>query len=158
MGCQRICVHNRTHSKAVALASEFGVEAMESLRSSNNAASTSLAASFDVVLCTVPASAGFTLPAGTWTVSPGGGGAVAGPRLVLDAAYRPSETALLRQALTESGGACLRVKGIDMLLMQGYGQLRRWLSMERMIIPLKKNVEKKVRRYYEESGVVVALS
>jgi len=152
MGCDQIEVYNRTFAKAEALASEFQVQAIATLVD---------ATMYDVVLCTIPASAGFTLPKGTWrqergeesktktsSASASTSTSFVGPKVVLDAAYRPRETALLRQARNESHGNCMCVEGIDMLIAQGYGQLRRWVNTKDLTSVVRDAIQVKVHKYY----------
>ena len=152
MGCQNITIHNRTYSKAKTLSKEFNVNAIEHLID---------ASIYDVVLSTVPASAGFTLPKGTWSSNTENKDTTGetkvsvemfGPKVVLDAAYRPQETALLRQARMESAGKCLCVEGIDMLIAQGYGQLRRWVKTDDLTESVRQAIQKSVRSYYGKSN------
>ena len=160
MRCARIVVHNRTHSKAVALAQEFGVEAMESLESLESLETDT---AFEVILCTVPSSAQFTMPSGTWgrktekdTKDTKRGSSsnevVRGPRVVLDAAYRPRETALLRQARLLGQGTTLSVEGIDMLIMQGLAQLRCWTGYQDLTNVVRNSIQQRVRKFYKESS------
>ena len=64
-------------------------------------------------MCTVPGAAEFTVPGATLEWQP----------VVLDAAYKPAETALLRQAL---GAGCVVAQGASMLVAQGVAQFERW--------------------------------
>jgi pentafunctional AROM polypeptide len=155
MRCPRIVVHNRTHSKALKLAKEFGVEAIESISSNEE--------KFDVILCTVPSSAQFKMPQNTWEnknskeeTKTGGSETTVQkstwPRVVLDAAYRPRETSLIRQARLQSRGETLCVEGIDMLIMQGLAQLRRWTNINDLTDIVRDSIQKNVRAYYKQSS------
>ena len=109
MGVGALHVYNRSADKAVALAAAFGgahcaelaggVEAMERL---------------DVLVSCVPGSAGLSLPPPLLRkLRP----------LVLDAAYRPRETPLLRDA---SAAGCTTLEGVEMLFEQGCAQCAIW--------------------------------
>lgn len=144
MGCKDIRIYNRTSSKAAALSKEFaGATAVEDL--TNFCRTTQI----DIVLCTIPATAQFVLPPEVWEKNP--------PSVVLDAAYRPQETHLLQQARAQSAGqskasgTTLRVKGIEMLIMQGFGQLRLWTGMSDLTSSVRSAISKNVYRYYNES-------
>jgi shikimate 5-dehydrogenase len=141
MGCRDIRIFNRTKSKAVALAKEFpNTRAVEELTSAGGMRGV------EIVLCTVPAAAQFVLPAGAWAVDSNP------PKVVLDAAYRPRETRLLEQARISGGAGVARVEGIDMLIMQGYGQLRRWTGKRELTPAVRAAVSRSVRQYYAESA------
>ena len=43
------------------------------------------------------------------------------------------------------------VEGIDMLIMQGYGQLRLWAEKFELTPVVRANVAQNVRKYYESS-------
>ena len=109
MGVGALHVYNRSADKAVALAAAFGgthcadlaggVEAMERL---------------DVLVSCVPGSAGLSLPPPLLRkLQP----------LVLDAAYRPRETPLLRDA---AAAGCTTLEGVEMLFEQGCAQCAIW--------------------------------
>ena len=108
-----LLVSNRTAQKAVDLAAQFGGRAVELGDAGVGAV--------DVVVSTIPGTAGFTLPAAVLGAEGGGG---CRP-VVLDAAYKPRETALLRQA---GAAGCVCIPGASMLLEQGVEQFERWTS------------------------------
>ena len=146
MGCRDISVHNRTHSKAETLAADFSyTQAVAAL-------TPEMLAGVDVVLCTVPASARFVLPAATWGGEEGAVAAASAPRVVLDAAYRPRETCLLKQAREKGPKKTVRVEGLDMLIMQGLAQLRVWTGKEDLSEVVRAAVNRDVRRFYGESA------
>jgi pentafunctional AROM polypeptide len=104
----RVCVWNRTASKAAALASATGAMAIAHLEDASAAES-----SVDCIVCAVPASAGMTVPAALLASKP----------VVLDVAYIPRDTELIKQA--EAAG-CAVVAGLEMLVAQGVGQQIVW--------------------------------
>ena len=144
MGCRDIRVFNRTKSKAVALAKEFpNTRAIEDLTSADADGGMQ---GVEIVLCTVPSAAQFVLPAGIWSADS------CPLKVVLDAAYRPRETRLLEQARISGGASVARVEGIEMLIMQGYGQLRRWTGKTELTPAVRAEVSRCVRQYYDESA------
>jgi pentafunctional AROM polypeptide len=108
-----LLVSNRTAQKAVDLAAQFGGRAVELGDAGVGAV--------DVVVSTIPGTVGFTLPAAVLGAEGGGGSCP----VVLDAAYKPRETALLRQAAV---AGCVCIPGASMLLEQGVEQFERWTS------------------------------
>ncbi|OQR97948.1 pentafunctional AROM polypeptide [Thraustotheca clavata] len=101
----KVYVYNRTLSKAQEVAARFNATALSSFDSSTP--------KFDVVMGTVPSTAGFTLPE-----------SVLHPQLiVMDAAYKPAITPLLQQALIHG---CQCIQGYEMLVEQGLEQSKLW--------------------------------
>ncbi|OQR86371.1 pentafunctional AROM polypeptide [Achlya hypogyna] len=99
-----VFVYNRTLSKAEEVAARFGATALDSLET---------APLMDVVVGTIPATAGFTLP-----------DALARPGVVvMDAAYKPAITPLLAHAAARG---CTCIQGYEMLVEQGLEQSKRW--------------------------------
>eukprot|EP01137_Pigoraptor_chileana_P019147 Opistho-2@79752 len=130
LGCSQLFVYNRTVEKARTLADTFGgvvVENFEGFAGSSEVG---------VVVCTIPADARFTLPETFYENS------FIDWLVVVDAAYKPRETALLAQA---RGMATLHshvdgvrhpthrhiatVEGADMLIAQGLAQFERWSGL-----------------------------
>jgi len=110
MGASRVMIYNRTHSRAQALAIEFGFEAVVDLDSTLYQLDV-----LHIVVDTMPGSSHFTLPAGAQLASH--------KPVVFEAAYIPRRTALVTQAL-EAG--CEVVEGIEMLFEQGCAQCEIW--------------------------------
>lgn len=112
MGAHRVLIYNRTTARAVALANEFGFEALGDLSELQGVER------LHIVVDTLPGSTEFALPEET------------GERLlarykpvVLEAAYIPRRTALVEQALTSG---CEVVEGVEMLFEQGCSQCEIW--------------------------------
>ncbi|KNC87071.1 hypothetical protein SARC_00815 [Sphaeroforma arctica JP610] len=105
MGVADVYIYNRSASKAVTLADQFGVTAVTELAA--------IPASIQCVVSTIPASAEITLPSEV----------LQSVSIVLDAAYLPRRTALLRQA-ADAGIAT--VEGVEMLLEQAFCQFELW--------------------------------
>jgi shikimate 5-dehydrogenase len=72
-------------------------------------------ATLHVVISTVPAQAGFTLPEQLLKTPT--------PPVILDVVYKPALTALIQQAIDNK---CLFVQGATMLLEQGLEQFELW--------------------------------
>ena len=72
---------------------------------------------FDVIISTIPGSANFTLPSSIFASKP----------VVLDAAYKPAETALLAQARSHG---CPIAQGATMLWYQGVAQFHLWTGLD----------------------------
>jgi len=122
LGAQRIYIYNRTRSKAQALVHVFPDAGLEVLDGLDGVAPS-------VIVSTVPANA----TAADETA--GDGGAVhlpsslfGGRGVVVDMAYRPAETPLLALAARAGGERWSRVRGLDVLLEQGYEQFERWIG------------------------------
>jgi len=128
LGAQRIYIFNRTKAKAQALTHVFpdvGLEVLEDLdgRWPDEGAAPS------VVVSTVPAGATTTdkgisgglvhLPSSLFDRGEGRG-------VVVDMAYKPAETPLLALARTAGGERWSIVRGVDVLLEQGYVQFENW--------------------------------
>eukprot|EP00634_Sargassococcus_sp_CCMP2135_P016177 CAMPEP_0198653212 /NCGR_PEP_ID=MMETSP1467-20131203/6904_1 /TAXON_ID=1462469 /ORGANISM="unid. sp., Strain CCMP2135" /LENGTH=319 /DNA_ID=CAMNT_0044389171 /DNA_START=1 /DNA_END=960 /DNA_ORIENTATION=- len=99
-----LLVHARSPDKARELARAFGGEALDDAAQSGD---------LDVVVSTIPGDARFELPPECFRAKPA----------VLDAAYKPAETALLAQA--RSFG-CPVAQGATMLWYQGVAQFELW--------------------------------
>eukprot|EP00906_Rhabdomonas_costata_P026554 RCo037837 len=127
LGLSRRYIYNRTLSKAKDLAAEFSGEAVPSLEGLG---------AVDIIIGTIPASA-----QGPQTVPPG---LLHGKPVVVDLAYRPRRTPLLKQA--EAAG-CATVQGIELLIAQGLVQFRRWTGCP----PPAKLIEEAVIKAYEAS-------
>ncbi|TMW57787.1 hypothetical protein Poli38472_014390 [Pythium oligandrum] len=108
LGIQRLYVYNRTLSKAEEVAQRFQATALGELTPTTPA-------SVDIVVSTIPATAGFTLPDYLVTSS--------SPVIVLDAAYMPPITPFLAHAHSH-GATC--IQGYEMLYEQAYEQYKRW--------------------------------
>ena len=138
----QLYIYNRTYAKAAALADEFGGSAVKDLEAGTPAGRA------QIVLCTVPASAGFKLPEEEKDEA----SVQTPPVVVLDAAYRPRRTALLMQQAGRSGSAANCVEGIDMLICQGLAQLKLWTGLSDLPASVKENIDARVRSFYEESS------
>ncbi len=112
-----VVVYNRTFSKAKALAESFGVRATDSLEK-DAMELVGVLDRPDIVVSTIPATAEFTLP--DYMVFKTD--ALLQP-VVFDAAYKPVETALLKQARNTR---CPFVQGAEMLIEQGVEQFQLW--------------------------------
>lgn len=108
LGVESLYIWNRTHEKAEQLAGEFGGTAVRDL--------STLSGRADVVVSNVPGEAQGDVPA---QLSPSlGPGTV-----VIDMAYKPRVTPLLRAAADRGAGT---VEGFDVLVEQGLYQFRQW--------------------------------
>ena len=109
MGVRNLYVYNRTHEKAVALAADFGGEAMREL-----APGVAALDRLDAVVSCVPGASGTTLgEAELRRLAP----------VVLDAAYVPRQTPLLADA---QAAGCTTLEGVQMLFEQGCEQCAIW--------------------------------
>ncbi|DAZ95245.1 TPA: hypothetical protein N0F65_002357 [Lagenidium giganteum] len=111
LGVARLVVFNRTLAKAEAVAARFHAEALPEL-------TPDVLPAVDVVVSTIPASAGFTLP--DHLARPG--------VVVLDAAYMPPITPCLAHAHAR-GATC--IQGFEMLYEQALEQYARWHAATR---------------------------
>lgn len=110
----RLLVFNRTPSKAQDVAVRFGGTVLDVLTPESILEATGgQQGGVDVVVSTIPSTAGFLLPPTLLREQP----------VVMDVAYRPAETALLAQA-REAG--CPFVQGAEMLIAQGLEQFQLW--------------------------------
>ncbi|RHY29934.1 hypothetical protein DYB32_005655 [Aphanomyces invadans] len=100
----QVLVYNRTLEKAKEVAARFGATAVASLAD---------IAAVDVVVGTIPATSGFTLP--DRLVRQG--------VIVMDAAYKPAITPLLAHAHAH---AAVCIQGYEMLVEQGLEQSKLW--------------------------------
>lgn len=127
LGAQTIYLFNRTKSKAEDLAAVFGdapVKVVDSIDSWGPGLAPS------VVVSTVPASA-LTLDTSTMDsramqLSSDLFTYKHGPAVVVDMAYRPAETALLKLAKQVGHSNWAVVPGLEVLLEQGYEQFKAW--------------------------------
>ncbi|KAJ1462293.1 hypothetical protein M885DRAFT_431462 [Pelagophyceae sp. CCMP2097] len=103
-------VHARDPAQAKDLAKAFGGHVITDL---DAFALTIQDDFFDAVVSTVPGGAKFTLPRKLLACKPA----------VMDAAYKPAETALLQQARVSG---CSVAQGATMLVEQGVSQFERW--------------------------------
>ncbi|KAJ8609626.1 hypothetical protein CTAYLR_006300 [Chrysophaeum taylorii] len=111
-------VHARDPTRAEDLATAFGGAAIPILDDDDPHFHDLLEhGGFAVVVSTIPGDANFVLPSGALDAKP----------VVLDAAYKPAETALLRQA--KSSGATI-AQGATMLVEQGIAQFELWTSRQ----------------------------
>jgi pentafunctional AROM polypeptide len=127
MGAKEIRIWNRTESKAAQLAHEFGVTLVSNLELILQGSDTF------VVVGTIPSAAQDALPLEKLFVDKKG--------VVIDMAYRPRETRLLRFAKKHSIAV---VEGIQVLLEQGYEQFEIWTGRK---APRKLIVEKVMAKY-----------
>ncbi|KAI5117122.1 hypothetical protein M0805_007969 [Coniferiporia weirii] len=123
LGIQRIYLYNRTRASAEALLAAFpgyNIELIDSLESFPNGAPT-------VIVSTVPGSAttlekestGLLLSREVFKADKG---------VVVDMAYKPAETPLLSLAAAEAGWRVVR--GVDVLLEQGFAQFSIWTDRQ----------------------------
>lgn len=106
LGVRELFVYNRTLSKAQDVAARFDAVALEALTPES-------LARVDVVVSTIPATAGFELPEHL----------VHDKLVVLDAAYMPPITPMLAHAHAR-GATC--IQGFEMLVEQAVEQFLRW--------------------------------
>ena len=139
LGAKPIYLCNRTRSKAEALQQTFsyaGVEVLGDLRMQSWPRD---GVGLNVIVSTIPASSivtaddvdgGLYVPS---TVFGDAGG------VVVDMAYRPAQTPLLKLAEKTAGANWKTVPGLEVLLEQGYAQFELWTSRK---CPRKKVSEK----------------
>ena len=126
---QKVKVWNRTHSKAVELATEFNATAVQDLtqvlRQPQNKMMKRGPIVF-IIVGTIPASAQSDLPLKEMYQQASND---YGFGIVVDMAYRPRETPLLlsSQQLEKSWN---RVEGIEVLLEQGFEQFKIWTGIK----------------------------
>jgi pentafunctional AROM polypeptide len=104
LGCAKIIVYNRTAERAVELADSLGCDVCPSLDA---------APTVQIVVSTITASVGFTLPPAVLESKP----------IVFDVNYKPAETPLMAQA---KAARCIVIGGIEMLIAQGLQQCELW--------------------------------
>lgn len=124
LGVKRVYIFNRTQGKAKALVtalSDIPIEVVDTLGSwpSNGPSPT-------VIVSTVPANATSLQPTTSGAVHLTELLFTADQGVVLDAAYKPAETPLLTLAKRSAGWKTVR--GVEMLLEQGYAQFEAWTS------------------------------
>lgn len=115
MGFVEVIILNRTVEKAASLAAEFGT----GFRVAGSTAELEALLRLDVVMATLPGSAGATLPDSVLeTHKP----------VVVDAAYQSSASGVRHTALLQQAAArgCLVVEGMEMLFEQGCAQCEIW--------------------------------
>lgn len=135
-------VHARDYSKALDLAETFGGTAIEDFE--GDAFSQIVDdGGFAAVVSTVPGDANFELPQRAMDSLPA----------VLDAAYKPAETALLRQAIR--AGAPLS-QGATMLVEQGIAQFQLWTQLDAPADVMRAAVFEGVPNLEESSSALAA--
>jgi shikimate dehydrogenase len=112
-GCSRVAVWNRTAGRAVELADDLGVDAVD--------------APFDADLLVNCTSVGLHDPAETFDLLPVRAEDLGAHRVVVDLVYRPGGTPLLHAA-TDVG--VRTVDGLAILVAQGARSLERWTGRE----------------------------
>ena len=134
LGAQTIYLYNRTKSKADALCAVFPnvrLVVLETLVGGGEGPSSSLwppdGIAPTVIVSTVPATSTTTsssdnltklfIPSTLFSAESG---------VVVDMAYRPAETPLLKLARNVAGARWKTVQGLEVLLEQGYVQFERW--------------------------------
>jgi pentafunctional AROM polypeptide len=139
LGTKKIYLFNRTRSSAQALVDAFPdaeIELVENLGSWSGSPPT-------IVVSTVPASATATEQDATGSVYLPGSIFEAHSGIVVDMAYKPAETPLL--ALAKAiGKGWQSVKGVEVLLEQGYVQFELWTGRG---APKKVIAETVLRKY-----------
>lgn len=113
MDAEKVLVYNRSPQRGEELARDFGFDSCADLHD------ISQLGSLQIVINTIPGSAGFVLPdiAVLQRCQP----------VVLDAAYIPRRTQLLCQAI-EAG--CEIIEGVEMLFEQGCAQCEMWTGAQ----------------------------
>lgn len=143
LNAQVIYLYNRTVSKAEELARAFPAARIKVVEQLRNWPSNS--GSPNVIVSTVPAAATTTdeKETGLILLSESIFAYREGLGVVVDMAYRPAETPLLKLA-KEAGGQWVSVPGLEVLLQQGYEQFQLWTGRS---CP-KESVGKRVRENY----------
>ncbi|KAG6890048.1 hypothetical protein C0995_012506 [Termitomyces sp. Mi166 len=144
LNAKTIYLHNRTTDKARELAAALPSARIEVLTAVEQWPAG--AASPSVIVSTVPATAQ-TSAAGN-NIFPLSSKLFEyrnGPAVVVDMAYKPKETPLLKLA-AEAGENWKTVPGLEVLLKQGYAQFEKWTGRQ---CP-KKKVATRVRSKYDE--------
>lgn len=124
LNARTIYLHNRTTSKAQELALAFPdarVKVLDTIEQWPAGA-----APPSVIVGTVPSTA--LTPASANNIFPLSAKLFEyrdGPAVVVDMAYKPAETPLLKLA-KESGGNWVTIPGLEVLLLQGYAQFEKW--------------------------------
>lgn len=101
-----VYIYNRTVEKAQSVANRFNLKVCNALQDLSDVC---------VIVSTIPASANFKVPDNIFKETP----------VVLDAAYKPKHTTLLKQAAEFKCKLCF---GVEMLIEQGIEQQRVWNS------------------------------
>ncbi|KAJ7621194.1 Shikimate dehydrogenase [Roridomyces roridus] len=144
---QTIYIYNRTRSNAQALADEFSRANVQVLDTLDSWPSGIVPP--NVIVSTVPSSATTTSSEpGSLHLSSNLFGYKDGPAVVIDMAYKPAETALLALA-KGAGDNWESVRGLDVLLEQGYVQFELWTGRK---CP-RNVVAERVRAKYAETVV-----
>ncbi|KAJ7254628.1 aromatic amino acid family biosynthesis-like protein [Mycena haematopus] len=147
LGAQKIYIYNRTRRSAQTLADAFPHAHVELLDSLNEWPSGIVPP--NVIVSTVPASATATSDSpNALALSPNLFLYKDGPAVVIDMAYKPAVTPLLALA-KEAGDNWGSVRGLDVLLEQGYVQFELWTGR---VCP-KRVVAERVRARYAETVV-----
>ncbi|KAJ7768294.1 Shikimate dehydrogenase [Mycena metata] len=147
LGAAKVYIYNRTRKSAQALAEAFPEAHVEILESLDKWPSGIVPP--NVIVSTVPAAATATsdvpdalqLSSNLFIYRDG-------PAVVIDMAYKPAETALLALA-KQAGGNWGLVRGLDVLLEQGYVQFELWTGR---VCP-RRVVAERVRSRYAETVV-----
>jgi pentafunctional AROM polypeptide len=140
-----IYLYNRTTSKAHSLAVAFPDARIRVLEAIEEWPAGILPP--NVIVSTVPSAAmTFATDNGIFPLSSKLFGYRDGPAVVVDMAYRPAETALLKLA-KETAANWVIIPGLEVLLAQGYVQFEKWTGRR---CP-KGTVAAKVRSKYNES-------
>jgi len=147
LDAQIIYLYNRTASKAQELAGAFPearIKVIDQIEQWSDGLSPP-----NVIVSTVPASATSTeeITNNTMNLTTALFGYRDGPAVVVDMAYRPAQTPLLRVA-SAAGGNWATVRGVDVLLEQGYEQFKTWTGR---VCP-KDRVAKQVYQKYDASA------
>jgi pentafunctional AROM polypeptide len=145
LGAKTIYLCNRTRSKAEALQQAFSSTRVEVLDNLEVESWPQDGLRLDVIVSTVPASCivtGDDIDGGGLHVPKTVFGEAGG--VVVDMAYRPALTPLLKLAEETTGGKWKTVPGLEILLEQGYVQFELWTSRK---CP-RKEVSKKVWEAY----------
>ena len=143
LGVREVYVFNRTKAKAEAIAAAFdGGEGATRVRAIEGLCTWPVGAP-RVIVSTVPADATTTVSSSTGAIylAPTVFGAPTG--VVVDMAYKPAETPLLRLA-AETAQGWARVRGVEVLLEQGYVQFETWTGRR---CPREKVRERVLARY-----------
>ncbi|KAF7369066.1 Pentafunctional AROM polypeptide [Mycena venus] len=147
LGASKIYIYNRTQSNAQTLADAFPHAHVEVLDSLNEWPSGVVPP--NVIVSTVPSSATTTSDApDALRLSPNLFLYRDGPAVVIDMAYKPAVTSLLALA-KDAGDNWESVRGLDVLLEQGYVQFNLWTGR---VCP-KSVVAERVRARYAETVV-----
>lgn len=148
LGVREVYVFNRTTAKAEAIAVAFDDGAREGEGDKTRVRAIETlgvwpSAPPRVIVSTVPADATTTGTSSTTSIQLPTTLFGASTGVVVDMAYKPAETPLLRLA-AETGTGWARVRGVEVLLEQGYVQFEMWTGK---VCPKDKVREKVLARY-----------